>query len=76
MLVVNVKFLLAHCTLKGYREQLLRLDGKFHGQFVEHLLGVAVDDETHGLLGGDAALVAVEELVFADLPRSSESQLL
>ena len=33
---------------------------------MQYLLGIAIDDETDGLLRGDAALVAVEELVFAD----------
>ena len=61
--------LLSHAPLQRHGEQLLRLDGELHGQLVEHLLGVAVDDEAHGVFGGDAALVAVEYLVFADFRR-------
>ena len=45
----------------------MRFYSKFHGKFVDDLLGIAIDDESDGVLGLDAALVAVEELVFGDL---------
>lgn len=48
-------------------QQLLGLDGELHGQLVHYLLGVAVDDEPHDLLGGNAALLAVEDLLLVDL---------
>ena len=48
-------------------EQFLGLDGKLHGEFLEHLLGIAVDDKANGLLCGDTTLVAVEELIFGNL---------
>ena len=57
----------AHRALKTDTEQLLRLGGKLHRQLVEHVLGIAVDDEPDGVLHGDAALVAVEKLVFGYL---------
>ena len=53
-------------AFEGDAEQLLGFDGELHGQLVEHLFGIAVDDQSDGILGGDAALVAVEELVLAD----------
>ena len=43
------------------------LNGKLHGQLVEHLLGVAVDDQADGLLLVDAALEAVKDLIFPNL---------
>lgn len=58
---------LSHRSFQRHAEELLCLDGKLHGQLVEHLLGVAVHDQAHGLLCGYATLVTVEELVFADL---------
>ena len=58
---------LAHRSLEGDREELLCFDGELHGELVEHVLGIAVDDEADGFLGGDATLVAVEELVLVDL---------
>ena len=33
-------------------EELLRLDGELHREFLEHLLGIAVDDEADSLLIG------------------------
>ena len=53
---------LAHRSFEGDAEELLGLDGELHGELVEHVLGIAVDDEANGFLGGDATLVAVEEL--------------
>ena len=57
----------AHGAFEGDAEQLAGFGGELHGQFLEHVLGIAVDDEAHGLLGGNAALVAVEQLVLGDL---------
>ena len=50
-------------------EQLLRLDRELHRQLAEHFLAEAVDDHVDGVLGRDAALLAVEDLVLADLRR-------
>lgn len=64
---LNISFLfyirLSDRTLEAYRKQFLRLDGKFHRQFGQHLAGVAVDDQSHGILGRKPALIAVEKLV-------------
>ena len=52
---LNISFLfyirLSDRTLEAYRKQFLRLDGKFHRQFGQHLAGIAVDDQAHGVLG-------------------------
>ena len=66
-LKLKTQRILSHCSFKRYAKKLLCLDGKLHRQLVEHLLGIAVHDEAHGLLCGYATLVTVEELVFADL---------
>lgn len=58
---------LSHRSFQRHAEELLCLDGKLHWQLVEHLLGITVHDQAHGLLCGYATLVTVEELVFADL---------
>ena len=54
----------AYGAFERYAEQFLGLDGELHGEFLQHLLGIAVDDKPHGLLGRDAPLIAIEELVF------------
>ena len=56
-------------AFEAHAEQFLRFHGKLHRQFFEHFLAETVDDHVHGVLGGDAALVAVKDLVFADLRR-------
>ena len=50
-------------------EQLLRLDGEFHRQLAEDFLAEAVDDHVHRVLGREASLPAVEDLILADLRR-------
>src|SRR5215210_8811184 len=57
----------ADAPLEVHGEQLLGLDGELHGELAEDLLAEAVDDHRDRVLGGDAALVAVEDLVLADL---------
>ena len=51
---------LSNGTFERDAEQFLCLDGKLHGQFLQHLFGIAVDDESYGLLRGNATLVAIE----------------
>ena len=58
---------LADTSLEGYGEELLRLNGKLHRELAHHLTGIAVDNQTDCLLGSDASLVAVEELILIDL---------
>src|SRR5437016_1591328 len=60
---------LSDTSFQADAQQLLRFDGKFHRQFLEDFLAKTVDDHVHGVLRRDAALVAVENLVFADLRR-------
>ena len=57
---------LSHTSLQAHAEELLSLDCKLHRQLVDDLLGIAVHNERDSFLGGNAALVAVKELVFAD----------
>src|SRR5690606_4543712 len=54
-------------ALENDAEQLLGLDRELHRKLAEHRLAEAVDDEVDRLVLGEAALAAVEELVFADL---------
>ena len=54
---------LSYAAFEANAEQFLGLDGELHGQFAEDIFGIAVDDETHGALGRDTALLAVEKLV-------------
>src|SRR5688572_16893398 len=49
------------------RQQLLGLHRELHRQLAEDLLAEAVDDHRYRVLGLDAALVAVEDLVLSDL---------
>ena len=62
-----IKKLLTYAAFEGKTEKLLRFYGKFHWEFVDYFFGIAVDNQIYGCLGGDAALVAIEQLVFADL---------
>ena len=59
--------MLANAAFEAHAEQLLRLDGKLHGELPEDFLAEAVDDHADGIFQRDAALLAVEKLVFADL---------
>ena len=54
-------------SLEAHPQQLLRLDGELHRQLLEDFLAEAVHDHVDRILFRDAALLAVEELVLADL---------
>ena len=54
---------LPHRSLQRDAQQFLRFYGKFHRQFVEHVLGITIDDQPDGIFQGYASLVTVEELV-------------
>ena len=43
---------------EGYGKKFLGFDGEFHRQFVHDLLGIAVDDRSHGFIGRYSALIA------------------
>src|SRR6266508_1663636 len=60
---------LADGSLQAHSQQLLRFDSELHRQLAEHLAAKAIHDHRHRIFGGDAALLAVEELVLADLRR-------
>src|ERR1700741_807401 len=57
----------ADTTPEAHGQQLLRLDRKLHRQFLEHFLAEAVDDQRDRILGAQAALAAIEQLIVADL---------
>ena len=56
-------------SLERHAQKLLGLYRELHGKLLDDLLGIAVDNEAHGLLGVDAALVAVEVLATLTSPR-------
>jgi len=58
---------LSDASFQAHAQQLLRLDGELHRQLAEDLLAEAVHDHVDRVLERDAALLAVEELVLADL---------
>ena len=57
---------LPHAAFETHTKELLGLNGKLHRELIDDILGIAIDDEVDGVFGGDAALVAIEELVFTD----------
>src|SRR6266851_8346633 len=58
---------LPDAAFEGHAQELLGLHRELHGQLLEHFLAEAVHDHAHGVLGGDAPLLEVEDLVLADL---------
>mgnify|MGYP006991679102 CR=1 FL=1 len=61
---------LPYTTLEGDAEEFLRLDSKLHGEFVQDLLGVTIDDQIDCIFGRNATLQAVEELILGYFRRS------
>jgi hypothetical protein len=57
---------LSDAAFEAHAEQLLRLDRELHRELLEYLLAESADDHRHGVLGGEAALAALEELLLAD----------
>src|SRR5512142_2617688 len=68
-IVSNCCLSLPDAAFQTDSELLLRFDRELHRQLAEHFPAEAVDDHRHGILGGDASLLAIEELVLADLRR-------
>src|SRR5437667_740856 len=60
---------LTNATFEANGKEFLRLDGEFHRQLFQHLFAETVDDERQRVLAREAALVAIEHLVVADLRR-------
>src|SRR5215475_6527946 len=58
---------LSDTPLKTDAEQFLRFHGELHGQLLEDRLAEAVDDHGNSFLFGYAALLQIENLIFADL---------
>src|SRR5271165_4282730 len=58
---------LSNASFQTHTEQLLRFHGELHGQFLKDFLAETVHDHGDGIFGGDAALPAVENLVFPNL---------
>ncbi len=52
-----------NAPFQGNSHQLLSFDGEFHGQFLQHVLDEAVDQQLDRLLLGEASLHGVEQLV-------------
>ena len=57
---------LSHAAFETHTKELLGLNGKFHRELIDDILGIAIDDEVDGVFGGDAALVAIEDLILTD----------
>src|SRR5688500_13989576 len=62
-------FPLANASLQTDPEQPGSFDRELHRQLLENFLAEAVDDHRHGVLGGQAALAQIEDLILADLGR-------
>src|SRR4029079_6560053 len=60
---------LPHASFEADVQELLRLHRELYRELAEDLLAEAAHDHRDGVLGRDAALLAVEELVLADLRR-------
>src|SRR5258706_13183694 len=58
---------LSYRAFKADAEELLSFDGEFHRQLAKDVLAEPVDDHVHRIFRGEAALAAVEDLVFTDL---------
>src|SRR5215831_607697 len=64
--LLGISSVSADAAFEADAEKFLGFDGELHGQFFEDLLAEAVDDHVDGVLGGKAALVAIENLVLTD----------
>src|SRR5436190_5821681 len=58
---------LADAAFQTDAEELLRFHGELHRQLTEDLPAESADDQVHGVLGREAALAAIEDLVLVDL---------
>src|SRR6266850_7568847 len=61
--------LLANASLQTDSEQPSGFYGKLHRQLLEDFLTETVDDHRHGILGRQAALAQIKDLILADLRR-------
>src|SRR5713226_8361895 len=56
----------ANTALETHAQELLGFHGELHRQFAKDPLAETVDDHRHGVLGRDAPLPTIEELVLTD----------
>ena len=57
---------LADASFQTHAQQLLGFDGKLHGKLSKDLFAKAVDNQRNRLFRGNAALLAVKELILTD----------
>src|SRR5436190_3728958 len=62
-------FPLANASLQTDAEEPRRLDGKLHRQLLEDFFAESVDDHRDRVLGRQAALAQIEDLILTDLRR-------
>src|SRR6516165_5797050 len=53
-------------SFQADRDQLLRLDRKFHGKLLQHILDEAVDHKCHRILSRETALATVKQHLLGD----------
>src|SRR5436190_18351786 len=58
-----------HAPFQADPKQPRRFNGELHRQLLEYFLAEAVDDHRDRILGGQAALAQIEDLILADLRR-------
>src|SRR3954471_7756744 len=66
-LISSSGILLSNASFQTYSQQLLRFLRELERQLVEDLLAEAADDHVDRVFETDAARLAVEELILADL---------
>src|SRR3954468_2548201 len=66
---VDLRETLTDTAFQRDSEQLLRLHRELHRQLLENLSAESADDHRHRVLGADAALLAVKDLILTDLRR-------
>src|SRR2546428_10295339 len=59
----------ANAAFEADAQEVLGFDGELHGQLLEDFPAEAVDDHRDRVFGGQAPLLAVEDLILADLRR-------
>ena len=58
-----------HAPLEADCDKLLRLHGKLHRQFLQHVAAEPIDQKGYSLLFGQAALTAIKQLIIRELGR-------
>ena len=58
---------LTYRSFKRHLEKFLRLDCELHRKLRQYLASISVHDETYCFLRTDSPLIAIEELLLADL---------